>query len=189
MQLQEHQLESIWLEYKEALKAFLHSKVADHADVEDLLQQILIKTHHNLAKVREAGSIKAWLFQVANNAIIDFYRAKGRKAGHEEALVAEDLWYGEAEQDIKAELSHCIEPFIQRLPEAQAELLTQFDLLGESQKQYAEQHDIRYSTLKSRLQKARNELRGLFDQCCAMQLDAQGNLMDYDAKQNDCGCS
>ena len=189
MHLQQHQLESIWSEYKSALKAFLHSKIADHADVDDLLQEILIKTYHNLPKVRGAGSIKAWLFQVANNAIIDFYRAKGRKLGHEENLVAEDLWYGEPEQDIKTELSHCIEPFLQCLSESSAELLMHFDLNGESQKDYAESHNISYSTLKSRVQKARVELRGLFDQCCAMQVDAQGNLMDYDAKQNGCGCS
>lgn len=189
MSLKEHQLEAIWSEYKAALKAFLHSKVANHADVDELLQDILVKTHHNLHQVREARSIKSWLFQVANNAIIDFYRAKARNNRHEESLAAENLWYVEPEQDVKSELTHCIAPFVQHLSEADAELLNRFDLRGESQKLYAEQVGVAYSTLKSRVHKARTELRGLFDQCCQMQLDAQGNLMDYHQKDKDCGCS
>lgn len=179
------QLEHLWSEYRSALKAFLHRKVNNPADVDDLLQDILIKTHKNLDKVRQASSVKAWLFQIANHSIIDFYRARARSLGRLQELSADELWYSEPEQDIKTELSHCIEPFIQCLSASNAQLLTAIDLQGESQKQYAEELGISYSTLKSRVQKARAELRSLFDQCCYMELDSQGNLMEYDRKQ---GC-
>lgn len=176
------QLEEIWAEYRSALKAFLHSKIADTADVDDVLQDILIKTHKNMGQIRSKDSIKSWLFQVANNSIIDFYRRAGRR----KELKEDDLWFGEDEADIKVELSHCIEPFIHSLPEKSAELLTAIDINGESQKEYAESLGISYSTLKSRVQKARTDLRGLFDDCCHMKLDAQGNLMDYERKEG-CG--
>ncbi|WP_420589510.1 RNA polymerase sigma factor SigZ [Bacterioplanoides sp.] len=182
------QLEQLWSEYRSALNAFLLSKVSNPQDAEDLLQDILIKTHKNLDKLREARSIKAWLFQIANNTIIDFYRTRARSHEVQQQLDEESLWYSQSEQSIKAELSHCIEPFIQCLSEANAELLTAIDLNGESQKVYAEQLGISYSTLKSRVQKARTELRGLFDRCCHMQLDAQGNLMDYERKDSCNGC-
>jgi len=66
-------IEKIWLEYKTALQRFLHSKVSNEADVDDLLQEILIKTYSNLSTVKDQTSIKAWLFQIANHTIIDFY--------------------------------------------------------------------------------------------------------------------
>ena len=176
------QLEQLWNEYRAALQAFLHSKIANHADVDDVLQDILIKTHKNMGQIRSADSVKSWLFQVANTTIIDFYRRRGR---HRE-LSQDDLWFSEEEADIKTELSHCIDPFIGSLPEASAELLTAVDINGELQKEYAASLGISYSTLKSRVQKARRELRGLFDDCCHMHLDNQGNLMDYDYKEKGC---
>lgn len=181
-------LEELWAEYRSALKAFLHSKINNAADVDDVLQDILVKTHKNLASIRDPKSIKSWLFQTANHTIIDFYRRNGK--GKE--VKAEDLWFNDDEINIKAELSHCIEPFINALPDESSELLTAIDLNGEAQKAYAEAHGISYSTLKSRVQKARTQLRGQFEDCCKMQLDAQGNLMEYEQKSTnnrnkDCG--
>ena len=180
-------LEPIWAEYRIGIKAFLHSKISNSADVDDLLQEILIKTHKNIGNIRSQGSIKSWLFQIANHSIIDFYRRnKAFTELDQEDSLSESLWLEQQERDIKQELSVCIAPFIQALDEEDAELLTAIDIQGESQKQYAESLGISYSTLKSRVQKARSQLRDLFEGCCKMQLDAQGNLMDYDPHDSSC---
>ena len=42
-------------------------------------------------------------------------------------------------------------------------MLTAIDLQGMSQRDYAEQHGLNYSTLKSRVQKGRNDLRQAFE--------------------------
>ena len=177
-------LEAIWQEYRSSLKAFLCSKISNAADVDDLLQEILIKTHQNLTKVRAEESIKSWLFQIANHSIIDFYRRnKTFSELNQEEAVSETVWLKAQERDIKQELSICIEPFIQALDERDGELLTAIDINGESQREYAESLGISYSTLKSRVQKARAQLRSLFDNCCQMQLDRQGNLMEYQSQK------
>ena len=180
-------LETVWQEYRTALKAFLLSKVAGSDDVDDLLQEILIRTHNNIHTLKTASSIKTWLFSIANNVIIDFYRARARKEGREQQLVAEDLWFGEQnESEFRLELEGCVVPFIQALPAQSSELLIAIDLQGRSQKQLAEELDISYSTLKSRVQKGRQELRSLFEQCCSFELDTQGNLMGCDTKPEGC---
>lgn len=74
-------IEDIWAEYRTVLKAFLHRRVSDADDVDDLLQEILIKTHTHLGDLREGESIKTWLFQIARNATIDFYRKTTRRPG------------------------------------------------------------------------------------------------------------
>ena len=116
-------IEIIWLEYKAALKRFLHAKVANEADVEDLLQEILIKTHHNLNTLKDPKSVKSWLFQIANRTIIDFYRQKEKVT----ALNTDDVLQLD-ENNAMSELSECILPFIKALPKAQASLLSAIDI-------------------------------------------------------------
>ncbi|MBB6520620.1 RNA polymerase sigma factor SigZ [Pseudoteredinibacter isoporae] len=178
-------IEAIWDEYRSALTRFLTSRVSNPADVEDLLQDILIKSYKNLHTVKSSDSIKAWLFQLANNTIIDHYRKKAKGKD----LQAEDLWYEEDLPNIKAELSMCILPFINALPEDQSKLLKAIDIDNVKQKDFAETNNIPYSTLKSRVQKSRQALRKLYEDCCHLTLDQHGNIIDYQRKNPDCdGC-
>ncbi|MGF1854618.1 RNA polymerase sigma factor SigZ [Vibrio satsumensis] len=182
-------LEQVWAEYQQALKSFLHSKVNNAADVEDLLQEILIKTYQNLHKVQDASSVKSWLFQLASHTIIDFYRKHARQQ-RDSQIDAEDLWFADLDHDseFKQKLSLCIEPFIQALPEQSSSLLLAVDIKGQSQKEIAEAQNISYSTVKSRVQKSRGDLKNLFEQCCNLSLDKQGNVIDCELKSDaDCG--
>ncbi|NRA53433.1 MAG: RNA polymerase sigma factor SigZ [Gammaproteobacteria bacterium] len=176
-------IEKIWLEYKTALQRFLHSKVSNQADVDDLLQEILIKTYSNLSTVKDQTSIKSWLFQIANHTIIDFYRQKARDT----ALRVEDTWYTEQDNEVTNELTDCILPFIQALPAEHATLLHAIDIEKKSQKEYAQHLGISYSTLKSRVQKSRVLLKGIFDDCCHFNIDAKGNVFDYERKNKSRG--
>ena len=175
-------VEDVWSEYRESIKSFLHSRISDPADIDDLLQDILIKTHKNLPFVKSGKSIKSWLFQIANHSIIDFYRKRGRT----QSVSADDLWYEEDNQAVQRELSGCIEPFIKALPPEASELLTEIDLKGRSQKDYARSLGISYSTLKSRVQKDRKQLRALFEDCCNFSRDQHGAIIDFDPKSGNC---
>ena len=179
-------LEIVWNEYRAALKAFLHARISDSDDVDDLLQEILIRTHNSIDTLKSEQSLKSWLFSIANNVIIDFYRSRARRQGREQQLAADQLWYSEEPTpEYRNELQNCLTPFIHALPETTSELLTAVDLQGQSQKALAAEQGISYSTLKSRVQKGRQELRGLFEQCCSFEMDKQGNLIGCEQKQ---GC-
>ncbi|NOH78216.1 RNA polymerase sigma factor SigZ [Vibrio sp. RE86] len=179
-------LEEVWGQYQKALKSFLHSKVSNPDDVDDLQQEILLKTHQNLSSVKDADSVKSWLFQLANRTIIDFYRKRARQQRDSE-LQAEDLWFEQEEATLEQEMAECIKPFVDALPSDQSSLIDAVDLQGESQKRLAEKVGVSYSTLKSRVQKGRLELRKLFEDCCTLQLDKHGNVMECEAKSNSCG--
>ncbi|AXY03280.1 RNA polymerase sigma factor SigZ [Vibrio alfacsensis] len=178
-------LETIWNEYEHAIHAFLRSKVSNEDDVEDLKQEILLKTYQNLKAIRDDSSVKSWLFQIANNTIIDFYRKRARNQ-RDNHLIAEDLWFESQEANLKQELSKCIAPFIKALPEEQSQLLASIELEGMSQKTLAEEQGISYSTLKSRVQKGRVELKKLFEECCHFSFDQQGRVTDYHQKNAGC---
>jgi len=179
-------LEQVWTDYQHALKSFLHSKVNNPADVDDLQQEIPIKTYQNLSSIKDADSVKSWLFQLANRTIIDFYRKRARQQRDGE-LQAEELWFAEQDTSLEQAMAECIKPFVNVLPAEQSQLLEAVDLNGESQKVMAEKVGISYSTLKSRLQKGRVELKKLFEECCTFQFDKHGNLVDCEAKSKQCG--
>jgi len=178
-------LESVWSEYQHALKSFLYSKVNNPDDVEDLQQEILIKTYQSLGTIQDVSSVKSWLFQLAHHTIIDFYRKRARQQ-REGELHAEDLWFEQQEPSLEQEMAACIKPFVDALPAEQSQLLDAVDLQGESQKRLAQKTGVSYSTLKSRVQKGRIELKKLFEQCCTLQLDKHGNLVDCEAKTVGC---
>ncbi len=176
------QVETVWQEYGSNLKAFLKSKIADPDDVEDLFQEVLIKTHKNIGGLRSTEKLKPWLFTLARNTVIDFYRKRGR----DNAISEEDLWYGDEEEPTLHQFSGCILPFINALPLETSDLLKAIDIEGQSQKGHAADLGISYSTLKSRVQRGRTQLRDLFEDRCHMDLDEHGNVVDCRAKSDKC---
>lgn len=172
----------IWSQYQASLKAFLHSKIANPSDVDDLMQDILIKTHQHLYAVKEPSKIKSWIFQIANNTVIDFYR----KSHASQNVEVGSLWYEQEQTQVITELAGCVKPFINALPQDEAALLTAIEIEGISQKEYAQSHDINYSTLKSRVIKSRKKLHQIFNHCCSFNIDSQGNLLDVTPKNNTC---
>ncbi|NTS78001.1 RNA polymerase sigma factor SigZ [Catenovulum sp. SM1970] len=178
-------IEQIWQAYKQSLKAFLHSRISQPEDVDDLLQDIFIKTFTKLEQLENPSSIKPWLFQLANNTITDYYR---KKATHGTNFISQQ----EAEQLIPFELTNdeqtkqnlvnCIQPFLQQLPAKEAQLIKAIDIESHSQKAYAEAHQLSYSTLKSQVQKSRRNLKAVFDNCCHFYTDKDGRVFDYQRK-------
>lgn len=176
-------IENIWSQYRSGLKAFLHSRVSNPADVEDLLQEILIKTHNRLETLNDQTRLRPWLYQIASHSIIDFYRRDKSKR----PINPDDLWYKTIEEKTLPDLEQCIEPFIDALPEDFAALLRAVDLVGKSQKEQAVALGISYSTLKSRVQSGRKQLRQVFDECCEFSVDERGNIVDYEKKTDQIG--
>lgn len=171
-------MDQIWEAHRSAIHAFLRSKISNPADVEDLQQEVMIKIYHHLDSVNTQEKIESWLFQIARNTVIDYYRKNGRKPD----LKSEDLWYTEPESESDHVLSSCVMPFIKALPQTTAAMLIAIDIEGQSQKAYAKNQGMSYSTLKSRVQSARKQLKDLFTDCCHFSKDGRGKVIDFQQK-------
>lgn len=174
--------ETAWAAHRAGLKAFLHARIANATEVDDVLQDVAIKAYRSFDTLHSPERVKAWLFQIANHALIDLYRRLGR----EQNIHAEDLWYGGEPQDVATRMSPCLRSLIDDLPDQTGQLLTAIDLQGVPQKAYAEKLGIGYSALKSRVQRGRDDLKALFEDCCHLSFDAQGNIVDFEAKSKSC---
>ncbi|MTI18301.1 RNA polymerase sigma factor SigZ [Rhodobacteraceae bacterium RKSG542] len=173
--------EQIWQDYQGALRSYLRGRLKNQSDVDDLLQDIMIKVHKGLPELQEAQSLPAWLKQITRNTLIDYYRKSVP-----ETELPEDLSPDLEEAGALEDLERCVEPFLKALPEETAALLRDVELNGQSQKDYASAHGVAYSTVKSRVQKGREQLRHLFDQCCQFEQSANGQVTDFSRKSKNC---
>lgn len=172
-------IEQIWPLYQNHLRNFIAKRIENSADVEDLLQEVLIKTYQNLAKIKNISKFKAWLFQLTRHTIGDYYRQKQRESM---LSLIQEAPEPEEYELVRQELSHCIRPFIEQLPEPYRTAVLKVDLEGSSQKELAKELGISYSGLKSRVQRGRKLLANIYDDCCDFRIDIRGNVIEYERK-------
>lgn len=69
-------LSEIYNTYFERLYRFIFYRVSHKETAEDLTEDVFIKIFKNLSKLEQAGAFEGWLFQIARNQVIDYYRSK-----------------------------------------------------------------------------------------------------------------
>jgi RNA polymerase sigma-70 factor (ECF subfamily) len=174
---------ALWEEFAMPLRAFVRRRVPDAIDPNDVVQEIFLRILRHLPTVGEVEHLDAWIFQVARTAVADALRAHGRRKARIVDLDADTL-EGPAEESTAAlaELTPCLVPFVRRLEEPYRSALEFTALGGLTQQQAAEHAGISLSGMKSRVQRARAQVRQLMGVCCALEYDARGGVMDYEVR-------
>ena len=64
----------IWEQFNAELKRFICQKVKQDNHCDDILQEVYLKVYVNIRKIQSADNVRAYLYRVASNAVIDYYR-------------------------------------------------------------------------------------------------------------------
>jgi RNA polymerase sigma-70 factor (ECF subfamily) len=72
---QRGRFEEIYDAHVVAIYRFIHARVGNRPDAEDLTAQVFTRAVEQLDTSREAGQIASWLYRVSQNAIADYWRA------------------------------------------------------------------------------------------------------------------
>lgn len=178
-------LESLWSEFARPLRAFLHSRVRNAADAEDLLQEVFLKVHQRIADLRDSARLEGWLYQIARNAATDYYRRQRPSAPLPEDLVAmsDPLSPNDA-----IDLRPAIRRMLAALPEKYREALVRTEFRGENQRDAAAALGVSQTALKSRVRRGRMLLREMLDDCCRFEFDRRGKVIDATPRGGRCEC-
>jgi len=175
--------EKIWQEYHAKLRAFIRGKVFDDATCDDILQGVFLKMHFGLASLKDETKLKSWLYQIARNAIIDYFRSQ-------KPAVEIPEWFPQPETDsvekVAQELSECLQPMIQLLPRNYREAIILSEIKGAALKEVAKMQGTSLSGAKSRVQRGRALLKKMLAGCCRLEFDHRGRLCDYERKDGAC---
>jgi RNA polymerase sigma-70 factor (ECF subfamily) len=180
--------QEVWHQFRDELAAFIRRRVAQAADAEDVLQKTFLSLHRQLRQSRPPQNLRAWLHQVARNVITDSLRA--RRSGDQslDALAEDPAEKDEEEAETKAlteRLTGCLTNLVQTLPRDSRKALTWTDLGGQSQSAAAARAGVSPSGMKSRVQRARLQLRDALLDCCAIELDHQNQPVDMSCRRPD----
>ena len=186
-----------WEAVRRRLLAFVSRRIADPADAEDIVQDVLLRLAREIDQLRDGNRLDAWAYQVARNAITDEYRRRGRVNAALSRLEAERL---EVRGDPTAEpilesdlveLEACLRPLINRLDDPYRSALITTAVDGRTQAEAAAMAGVTLSGMKSRVQRGRDRLREMLLACCAVDTadpQLRGRPVPQDST-DECGCS
>jgi len=180
------QLEAIWLEHRGELKAFIQKRVRSSSEVEDILHDVFLKIFTKIRSVRQTEHMRAWLFTVTRNAVADSFRGK-----HLMVELPEDLADKSQASDshVLEDVGSSLRLMIGALPEKIRAALVMADLEGAKQREVALRLGISLPAVKSRILRGRVLIRRMIEDCCRLELDSRGHIMDYTVKaknRSDC---
>ncbi len=72
---QRGRFEEIYDEQVVPIYRFIHARVGNRPDAEDLTAQVFMRAIEQLDTTRDRGQIVSWLYRVSQNAIADYWRA------------------------------------------------------------------------------------------------------------------
>ena len=181
-------LDDSWTDTLDRLQAFVAARVDDRELAADITQDVIVRSIASGALER-VDNPAAWLYRSARNAVIDHYRTRRTHA----SLESLDAWpepdVDDLPDDATRELSRCLQPMLDQLSPAARDALVRVDVDGQTQLRAARQLGLSLSGMKSRVQRARRDLKDLLEQCCAVDVDRRGGIADYHPTASGCGCN
>lgn len=174
-----------WTDVATRLRPFIARRVPS-SDVDDVVQDVLVRMHRGLPDLRDDERFSAWMFQVARNAIADAGRKPRGELVEPDALDERPAPPADDDRDAATALAGCVSLFVAALPSPYREAITLVELEGRTAKEAAEMVGISVSGMKSRVQRGRAQLRELFEACCEIAVDARGKPIDYTRRIRPC---
>jgi RNA polymerase sigma-70 factor (ECF subfamily) len=175
-----------WAEFEHKLRTYVGRRVNQNA-VDDVVSDILLRLVRSQDKMEGAKNPLAWVYRVAANVITDHYR----KSASDKRLVGAVLHEPADIDDENAEdqsLARCLVPMIKSLPAPYDQALLLTDINGLSQVDAANQLGLTVSGMKSRVQRGRQKLKSSLLNCCDIEVNRRGDIIDYQSRKTDAGC-
>ncbi len=176
-------VELSWAAFEARLRAYVRRRV-ESAAVDDVVGDILLRLVQQRAALEAARNPLAWMLRLAANAVADHHR---RRDVERRALSRAQMEAGagtgasgpEEDGTASEEISHCIRPLIEGLPQRYRDALLLTEIRGLSQAEAAQRLNLSRSGMKSRVQRGRAKLKQALLRCCDVRRDARGGVLDY----------
>jgi RNA polymerase sigma-70 factor (ECF subfamily) len=153
--------EAIVRKYQDRIYNLCRYMLRDPRDAQDAAQDVFLKAYRALKGFMPDSSLYTWFYRIAVNTCLDYKRRRHREALRNEPL-AEDLPSHEPlpEQHYESrEVTETIQLALQKLPEKLRVVIVLREIEGCSYEEISQILRTSVGTVKSRISRARVELR------------------------------
>ncbi|WP_407268468.1 sigma-70 family RNA polymerase sigma factor [Radiobacillus sp. PE A8.2] len=164
-QMSEQKINELYLKYKNKAYRLALSYVKDCYLAEDLAHEILVKCYLARQNFKGDCSFYSWMHRIASNHCIDFLRKSYR---HRDLLYedVEVFTSGEVSTPETETLSQCdreeLSSKLKQLPLMYEQVVVLYYFKDQSMKEIADQLNIKQSTVKTRLFRAKRKLKEIY---------------------------
>jgi len=164
----------VWARMHAPLYRFVCARVANAEDAEDILQDVFLKIYLLRETLRDPQHLEGWMYQVARNRVIDYYRRPRPWMDLSESLAFEE----DQDEDSLESLWESLHEMVVGLPEPYRQALILADLEEMPQQLLAHKTGVGLSGVKSRVQRARSKLKAAMLNCFEIEFDPRGQVLD-----------
>lgn len=160
--------DQLTLLYKDVVYSIVYRMVHNKQEAEDLTQEAFIKAYKSINSFNEEYAFSTWLFKIATNNCIDFFRKRKLKTySMDETVKYKDdefkQEYATDDPDIEHDLvaderTQIIRTAIEQLPKKYRIVIELRHTKEHSYEQIAEELDLPLGTIKARIFRAREML-------------------------------
>lgn len=165
---------------RDGLRRYVAKRVRPE-NVDDVVQDILLRMHERAAELRDEQKLAGWAFRIAKSVVTDHHRrASGPTKvtfGAPDELASSERVEPSDDENQNEMVAGWLLPMVALLPDEYAEALEVCDLGGMEQRVYAERKGLSISGAKSRVQRGRRMLEELVRACCDLEQDVRGNVI------------
>jgi len=146
------------IKHKEKVRNLVFLTLGDVEFVDDISQDVFISVYHKLREFRFESKFTTWLYRITVNKCRDYLRKK-RVRSIFVPIKDSDTEYGTGPFSENVDIPNLVRSAIEKLPEKLRMPLVLRDIDGFSYKEIADQIGTEVGTIKSRIFRARENLK------------------------------
>jgi len=175
--------EQIWETFRSRLYAYVRARSRSADDAEDILQEVFVKIHQRIETLNDDARLTSWLYRVTHNTIVDYYRK--RRATPVPNPPERPACYDDEGPTPEQTLAPFLGELLDGLPRPYREALQLTEVEGFTQQEMGCRLGLSTSGAKSRVQRGRAMLREKLIDCCDLELDARGHVVEFSSHGSD----
>lgn len=168
-----------WKALRSEVRRFVAPR-ASAAEVEDVVQDVLMAIASAEARPMRLG---AFAHVLARRTVAEHHRRRAREHTRVARLAVEPI--DESEEPLSSAeraMADALAMFLEDVTPAYADAVRAVDVHGRKQSELARELGVPLSTVRTRVQRGRQELRALVRRCCEIELDARGRVLACDPR-------
>ncbi|MEM9243399.1 MAG: sigma-70 family RNA polymerase sigma factor [Pseudomonadota bacterium] len=161
------------------IKRYVANRVDNINDTEDIVQSIFLKVVQSQGP-NTLRKLRPWLFTIAHNTIIDYYRDKNKKTLLDINIINNVSTHNPL--NTQNNFTDCLLLLMKKLPLMEKNILMWVDMQEQTLKDYARNNQLNYNSAKSTIHRARKHLQAALTNCCQLTFDRYHIPIGYKPK-------